>query len=65
MAPAVYVEGKVAKYSKNYIGIYVKKKFQKRLSSIYGRKVRILVLVDDEVEEGSEDAYALGSTQHQ
>ncbi len=47
----VYVEGSVTKVTGRDVGIYVSKDYQAKIKDLQGRRVRVLVIVDD-CEEG-------------
>ena len=48
----IYVEGSIAKVTSQYVGIYVSREFQPKIERLRGRRVRVLVVIDD-CEEGS------------
>jgi hypothetical protein len=43
----VRVEGAVARISGGSIGIYVSRRYQDRIARFHGRRVTVLVIVDD------------------
>ena len=48
----IYLEGSIAKVTSQYVGIYVSREFQPKIENLRGRRVRVLVIVDD-CEEGN------------
>jgi hypothetical protein len=46
----VKVEGAIARISGGSIGIYVSRRHQHRLARFHGRRVTVLVIIDDCVE---------------
>ncbi len=47
----LYLEGSVTKVTGRDVGIYVSKDYQAKIKDLQGRRVRVLVIVDD-CEEG-------------
>jgi hypothetical protein len=47
----IYVEGSIAKVTSQHVGIYVSREFQPKIEKLRGKRVRVLVIVDD-CEEG-------------
>jgi hypothetical protein len=43
----VRVEGAIARISGGSIGIYVSRRYQSRIARFHGRRVTVLVIVDD------------------
>ena len=43
----VYVEGSVTKVTGRDVGIYVSKDYQAKIKDLQGRRVRVLVIIDD------------------
>ena len=43
----VYVEGSVTKVTGRDIGIYVNREYQDKIKDLLGRRVRVLVIIDD------------------
>jgi hypothetical protein len=43
----VKVEGAIARISGGSIGIYVSRRYQSRIARFHGRRVTVLVIVDD------------------
>jgi len=48
----IYVEGSIAKVTSQHVGIYVSREYQPKIENLRGRRVRVLVIVDD-CEEGN------------
>ena len=48
----IYLEGSIAKVTSQHVGIYVSREYQPKIEKLRGRKVRVLVIID-ECEEGS------------
>ena len=47
MSCVVRVEGAIARISGGSIGIYVSRRYQHRIARFHGRRVTVLVIVDD------------------
>jgi len=43
----VYVEGSVTKVTGRDVGIYVNREYQDKIKDLQGRRVRVLVIIDD------------------
>jgi len=43
----VYVEGSVTKVTGRDVGIYVNREYQDKIKDLLGRRVRVLVIIDD------------------
>ena len=43
----VYVEGSVTKVTGRDVGIYVNREYQDKIRGLQGRRVRVLVVIDD------------------
>jgi hypothetical protein len=43
----VYVEGSVTKVTGRDVGIYVNREYQDKIKDLHGRRVRVLVIIDD------------------
>ena len=48
----IYLEGSITKVTSQHVGIYVSREYQPKIEKLRGRKVRVLVIIDD-CEEGS------------
>jgi len=48
----LYLEGSVTKVTGRDVGIYVNREYQTKIKDLQGRRVKILVIVDD-CEEGN------------
>ena len=49
----LYLEGSVTKVTGRDVGIYVNREYQTKIKDLQGKKVRVLVIVDDCKEGGS------------
>jgi hypothetical protein len=43
----VYVEGSITKVTGRDVGIYVNREYQDKIKDLLGRKIRVLVIIDD------------------
>ena len=43
----VYVEGSITKVTGRDVGIYVNREYQDKIKDLLGRKIRVLVMIDD------------------
>jgi hypothetical protein len=48
----VYLEGSITKVTSKDVGIYISREYQPKIKDLQGRRVKILVIVDD-CKEGS------------
>jgi hypothetical protein len=49
----IYLEGSITKVTSQHVGIYVSREYQPKIEKLRGRKVRVLVIVDDCGEGGT------------
>jgi len=47
----VFLEGSVTKVTGRDVGVYISREFQDKIRGLQGRRVRVLVIIDD-CEEG-------------
>jgi hypothetical protein len=43
----IYLEGSITKVTSQHVGIYVSRGFQPKIEKLRGRRVRVLVIIDD------------------
>ena len=43
----LYVEGSITKVTSQNIGIYVSRQYQPKIKDLQGKKVKVLVIIDD------------------
>ena len=43
----IYLEGSITKVTSQNIGIYVSRQYQPKIKDLQGKRVRVLVIIDD------------------
>ena len=43
----IYLEGSITKVTSQNVGIYVSRRYQPKIKDLQGKKVRVLVIIDD------------------
>ena len=49
----IYLEGSITKVTSQNIGIYVSRQYQPKIKDLQGKRVRVLVIIDDCKEDNT------------
>jgi len=49
----IYLEGSITKVTSQNVGIYVSRQYQPKIKDLQGKKVRVLVIIDDCKEDNT------------